>query len=338
MRSRKLLREAGFAALFLLLTVFLLQLAGAVLRPPQVSYGSTWRAYRAEPKNSIDVLYFGSSYAYCDYDPVEVYRETGLTGYVMGGSEQTMSITYWYLREALDTQNPSAVVIEPTGVFFERYQSFTQTNLVYMPFSLNKLGAVFTAAEPALRPGLLFDLWFYHDRWREVTLSDALERLSPARPDEKKGNTPVQGTAQELPGAPVRSGMSISGEQYQENLNWLDRCLSLCRARKIPVLLLVNPTYSQYLPEVYGELEEHVRRTAPEAHFVNWSDAWDALGLTPALHLYDGGHLNHDGAILYSHAVGRLLQEELALVPRPQSGANAAAWDALLQRCDAPNA
>ena len=174
MRSRKLLREAGFAALFLLLTVFLLQLAGAVLRPPQVSYGSTWRAYRAEPKNSIDVLYFGSSYAYCDYDPVEVYRETGLTGYVMGGSEQTMSITYWYLREALATQNPSAVVIEPTGVFFERYQSFTQTNLVYMPFSLNKLGAVFTAAEPALRPGLLFDLWFYHDRWREVTLSDAL--------------------------------------------------------------------------------------------------------------------------------------------------------------------
>ena len=90
--KRPVLGHICSAVGFVLLALLLLLGAGALLRPPQETYGSTWRAYRAEPRNSIDVLYLGSSCAYCDIDPVEIYRHSGLTGYVMGGSEQTMSL------------------------------------------------------------------------------------------------------------------------------------------------------------------------------------------------------------------------------------------------------
>ena len=201
--KRPVLGHICSAVGFVLLALLLLLGAGVLLRPPQETYGSTWRAYRAEPRNSIDVLYLGSSCAYCDIDPVEIYRHSGLTGYVMGGSEQTMSLTYWYLRQCLETQTPQAVVFEATGVFFQRYQSFTQPNIAYMPFTLNRLGAICTAAEPELRPGLLLDLWFYHGRWKE---------LSPPLlgPSDYKGYTPVEGTAEEIRPDPTSANSARS--------------------------------------------------------------------------------------------------------------------------------
>ena len=327
------LRRLLAAVLFLSLAGGLLTLAGAALRPPQVSYGSTWRSYRAEPKNTMDVLYFGSSYAYCDFDPVEIYRQSGLTGYVMAGSEQTMALTYWYLREALETQQPQAVVIEPTGVFFERYQQYTQTNVVYMPLSLNKLGAIFTAAEPELWPGLLCDLWFYHSRWKEVDRQDVRAALSPAQTDARKGFTGVEGTAETL--VLTRNPRPLSDAQYEENLGWLLRCLALCRERDIPALVLVNPCYSQCSPEQYARLEADLSAGAPEAAFVNWADSFDALGLVPEKHLFDGGHLNKDGAAVYAAGVADLLTEALGLTPMPQTGENSAAWQAALAGRDA---
>ena len=115
------------------------------------------------------MLFLGSSYAYCDWNPGVMYAESALTGYVLGGSEQTPAITYWYLREALKTQKPSVVVMEGSSLFFARYQNYTQINLGYMPWGMNRVKAIFDAAEPDKRLGLFFDLYFYHDRWKELT-------------------------------------------------------------------------------------------------------------------------------------------------------------------------
>ena len=71
---------------FVVAAALLLHLAAAVLRPAHTDYGSTWRDYLCEPEQSIDVLFLGSSYAYCDWNPGVMYASSGLTGSVMGGS------------------------------------------------------------------------------------------------------------------------------------------------------------------------------------------------------------------------------------------------------------
>ena len=119
-------REPLWSLAFLLTVALLLHLCGNILRPAHTDYGSTWGAYLAEPEDSIDVLFLGSSYAYCDWNPAVMYAGSGLTGYVMGGSEQVPAITYWYLKEALRTQSPSVVMMEATSLFFDRYQNYTQ--------------------------------------------------------------------------------------------------------------------------------------------------------------------------------------------------------------------
>lgn len=324
-KSHSVLRRVCGSAAFVLLALLLLAAASVLLRPPQETYGSTWRAWRAEPPNSIDVLYLGSSCAYCDIDPVEIYRNSGLTGYVMGGSEQTMSLTYWYLRQCLETQKPQAVFLEATGVFFQRYQGYTQVNVAYMPFTLNRLGAICTAAEPELRPGLLLDLWFYHDRWKEP-----LElQLGPS---DYKGFTPVEGTAEEI--VLDSTPRDVAPEQYEENLSWLLRSLELCQEREIPAVVVVNPTYYHCDPEQYRRLGEDLAAAAPEAVFLDWSAAFGDLDLEPEEHLYDRAHLNRTGAAVYAKGLARFLTGALGLEPMAQTGENQAAWDAVLVRRD----
>ena len=250
---------------FVLLAAVVLTLVGNVLRPAHTAFGSTWDAYLGEEKNSLDVLFLGSSYAYCDWNPGALYDQSGLTSYVLAGGEQTVGVTYYYLKEALKTQSPQVVVLEGSSLFFDRYESFTQINVGYMPWGLNKVGAILEYAEPELRTGLFVDLIFYHDRWKELTRSD-------------RGGLPAEPPGLRPAGAAVPGGGDRPDRHRQSHL-------------------------SQYIPEVYRRLEEDVLERGA-TRFVNWADQFGELGLDPARHLYDGSHLNGEGAAVFSRYTG----------------------------------
>ena len=111
--------------------------------PKRYDYGSTWDMYLKEEEDTIDVMFFGSSLAYCDVVPATIYQETGITSYVMAGPEQTMPITYRYLRQACKTQSPKAVFIEVSGMLYAKHNRSTKINICYMPWSVDRLAATF---------------------------------------------------------------------------------------------------------------------------------------------------------------------------------------------------
>lgn len=322
-------KEVGYALAFLLLAALLAGLAGRALRPARTSFGAVWGPYLAEPKNSLDYLYLGSSYAYCDADPAVIYSETGLTGYVLAGPEQTLSQTYWYLREALRTQTPGVVVLEASALQFAPYQSYTQVNVGYMPAGLNRLGAVFSASEPELRVGLLFELYFYHDRWKEVTLGEIRAALCPPSADLLKGYTPVEGAFETSAEGPFLREVQPD-EVYQKNLADLGRIAALCAERNVPLAVVLHPTYSQIPTETRTRMAADL--AALGISFYDWTEDSAALGLDFPLHYYDPGHLNQSGAEIFSAWLGGFLIDELKLSPRTQREENAAAWKAAARR------
>lgn len=319
-------KEWAFVLLFVLLTAVCINLVSDLLRPAQTTYGSTWSAFRAEPRDSLDVIYLGSSFAYCDFNPSIVYDASGLTGYVMAGGEQPLSITYWYLKEIFRTQSPSAVVLEGTSLYFRQYQNYTQQNVSQMPFSVNKLGAVFTASEPELRAGLLFDLSLYHSRWNELGWSDLKKAVMPIQKDNYKGYTPVEGVREEAPQAPVVGNRAVPEEDYAANLSWLDKILDLCRQHGAQPIVTFNPSYTRCTQEQYDQNTADILALDSGVLVYNWTDSFEEMGLVPAEHLYDGGHLNRAGAAIFSAWLGDFLTNEVGLVPRAQRSENAAAW------------
>lgn len=325
-RKAKISRREGlWCAAFVLVAALLLHLCGDILRPAHTDYGSTWEAYLSEPKDSIDVLFLGSSYAYCDWNPAVMYGESGLTGYVMGGSEQVPAITYWYLREALKTQSPSVVVMEATSLFFDRYQNYTQINLGYMPWGWNRVQAILECAEPEKKLGLFWDLYFYHDRWKELTAGDVKKAVFPPGADHLKGHTAVDQVFEQTEGGPFLSEMRQSEEVYEQNLQDFARIARLCREEGVDLIVTINPTYSQYTQEVYDRLKADVEEN-PGVRFENWADGFADMGLDPAVHLYDGGHLNQEGAKIFSAWTGRYLRSR-GYEPRAQGEENRAAWE-----------
>lgn len=314
------------ALVFVMLSALLIHFAADLMRPAHSSYGSTWNEYLCEPEDSIDVLFLGSSYAYCDWNPEIVYAASGLTGYVMAGSEQTPSITYWYLKQALKTQSPQVVVMEGTSFFFEMYQNYTQLNLDYMPRGLNRARAILDAAEPDKRLGLFFDLYFYHDRWKELSSEDIDKLATPPSTDVYKGYTYVD-TVYDTGGNPPSLRVPTSdAAAYEKHLDAFSKISALCRDEGIDLIITINPTYSQCSPEVYDKLKNDLLSIDPETDFVFLANSFDEIGLDTSHDLYDGGHLNFYGASKFSEWTGQFLLER-GYSPREQTAENKAAWD-----------
>lgn len=64
------------------------------------------------PPNSIDMLFIGSSHAYCTFDPEIVDSALGTTSFNLGSPLQHPDTTYHLLKKALESQTPKTVVFE----------------------------------------------------------------------------------------------------------------------------------------------------------------------------------------------------------------------------------
>lgn len=310
--KKRVFKEIGFSLLFILLALLLIGAASRALKPERNDYGAVWRAFLAEEKDSMDYLYLGSSYAYCDISPAAVQAQSGLCGYCMAGPEQTMGISYWYLRECLKTQSPRAVFIEGTALHFEEYQGYTQVNLAYMPMGLNRIAAAFTVAEPELRTGILFDLYFYHDRWKEVGVQEAWRGIMPAPRSELRGFTPADGVAENMDKAPFTRAPQPDAV-YEKNLAWLQKTVDLCKREGITPVVIFHPTYSQLPAETYDRIAQDVAAMNGVLYF-DLSRSAEDIGLSPLTDYFDAGHLNAGAAERFSRWLGDFMRENVPVL------------------------
>ena len=285
-----------------------------LLTPKQHDMGSTWGHFLEEPEDSVDLLFLGSSLVYCDVVPAVVWEETGLTGYVMAGPEQTLPVTYYYLREALKTQQPQAVFVEITGVFYARHTNYTKTNIGQMPWGRNRLEATFREAEPENRAGLLFPLLFYHDRWSSLTADDFAVTFRGYDQDPLAGYTYLD-TYCETDGI---SDRALTRNPENEDRNWraLVDIYSLCLDRGIQPVFYVAPCLHQIPADAMEPLKSRIRAELPGAALLDCNEHFPEIGADEGRDFFDPLHYNAAGAAKFSAFLGRWAAERLTLQPR----------------------
>ena len=320
-------RREGLALLVSLVVLALaLGLLTRLLTLKRHDMGSTWGHFLPEEEHSIDLLFLGSSLVYCDVVPAVIWEETGLTGYVMAGPEQTLPMTYYYLREALQTQQPQAVFVEITGVFYDRYTGYTKTNIGQMPWGINRLQATFREAEPENRAGLLFPLLFYHDRWSSLTADDFAVTFRGYEPDPLAGYTFLN-TYCETDGV---SDRTLTRDAANEARNWdaLTAIYDLCLEEDIQPVFYVAPCLHR-IPEAAMEpLQARIREALPEAPLLDCNDHFAAIGADESTDFFDPLHYNAAGAEKFSRFLGGWISDNLKLSPEP--GRDAALWQSRL--------
>ena len=298
--------------------------ASAVLLPKRVDNGATWEMYLQEEENTVDLMIFGSSLAYCDINPAVIYQETGIASYVMAGPEQTMPITYGYIAESLKTQQPKTILIEASSMLYDSHSERTRINICFMPWGENRLRLTFQECTPDEWLGLLFPLYAYHSRWPELTLEEVGQGLLGYGPDELAGYTFLQ---EVYPVTELKQReMGDYPEAYEKNLQAVEDILALCEEQGIRPVFFVVPSANRPTDEDAARIQEDL--TALGAEVVNFNQVIGELGLDYDVDFFDSLHFNYRGAEKFSRYLGQWLAEQGL---SPSRGEDEALW---LQRVE----
>ncbi len=95
----KIDRKYIIVTLYIVLLVITLSFAKALLSVKSEHGIRQARDMYIQPKNSIDVVFMGSSHVHCDVNTALLWEKYGIAGYNYSGAEQPLWITYYYLKE-----------------------------------------------------------------------------------------------------------------------------------------------------------------------------------------------------------------------------------------------
>ncbi|WP_339000350.1 ABC transporter ATP-binding protein [Fusobacterium animalis] len=118
-------------------------------------------------KNSIDLLFVGSSHSYCAFNSRLFDHYLKCNSLNLGTSSQPLSVTYSAILEILKRQNPKIIIIEVYPIVRKPSVVALRSHLDTMRFSVNKFTLIKNSL-PIIEWGNHFtNTIYYHSRWKE---------------------------------------------------------------------------------------------------------------------------------------------------------------------------
>ena len=243
-----------------------------------------------------DVVFCGSSHAYCSFVPLVIWEETGLDSYVIATQKQPLWATYYYMKEIIARQHPQLIVLDCYTASKDEEYTDDATNYTLsddFPFGINKLKMVYACAPSGSRFDLLVRFTKYHSRWSELTdedfgfrphtLSDWLNgycMLTAATPNVQK---------------PYAGAQELTIPLSDKNTEYLEKIIELCREEGAELLIVKTPSNESAAERgYYNSVAEIAQENG--VTFINYNDLYNKIGIDMSTDFFDAAHLNHRGA------------------------------------------
>ncbi|MDE6405217.1 MAG: hypothetical protein K2M20_06170 [Lachnospiraceae bacterium] len=290
---------------------------------------TTFAGFYDLEKNSVDVLFLGSSHGVTSFCPQEVYNQYGITGYNLSSDQQGLVTSYYWLKEALRYQTPKAVVLECYFCFpyiadepLNTDESYTRKALDFMKWSSVKAEAVKTICGIDTEQ----DAWSYylpHLRYHERWLWDA--------PDRNDYTYRAMAAHSELKGySPLHFYLGEKGEGFEPHdmdtatdcaqmaplmLEYLDKINDLCREREISLILTITPAVSANI-DMCNAVKTYADREGCTFISFNEQNVYRQMDYRMDMDNCDDGHPNIWGAVKASDYIGGVLREQFGIEGR----------------------
>jgi len=335
---RIMILRIGKCALFLVLLLALLLSINGVMEPKYYSINSDWPStatynqfYRME-KNSIDVLFLGSSVCVNAFSPMQLYKQYQIRSYNLGSDQQSLFLSYYWLREALRYQSPEAVVVDAR--FCTTYhedsvintsEGLTRKCLDPMRFSPVKAEAV---RELCRLDDAHSELSYYFTNFRFHAKWASLKEVDFYRGDLKyarlMGYAPGNGMERlEFGTFDPQDPQAETDKMHALSMEYLDRIAQLCREKGIE-MILVNIAGNQMDDGINNVYTRFAQEHGIKHYNFCETSLYQAVGAQlPEESII--GHGNLKGAIKFTDFVGKLLVEEHGI-----RGVQDSQWENLL--------
>ena len=279
-----------------------------------------------------DVLLLGDSHMLSAVYPLELWRDYGITAYNLASYNNTLPVSYWLLRCALDVCSPRVVIVDINDIgCFSRVSTRSgdvHTALDGVPMGRTKLAAIDDlmsdpeemdesgARYTDLKAEYVFPLALYHARWSELKPKDI-------HPDYNRylGAQMQINVAEPAEYDLVEDAVGEDGYGFA----YLRRLVEMCRARGIDVVLTNVP----YPPA--GENDQPyanaVYYTAMELGVEYVDFVYMDQIVDYSTDCYDANsHMNPSGARKVTDYLGQMLSDSYD-VPDHRGDAAYALWD-----------
>lgn len=265
-----------------------------------------------EPKNTLDVIYIGSSYVHHHYNPLLAYDLYGFTTGLLSTGLQPFVSTKYLIEETLKYQNPKLFIIDITKIaddFEEDFkEEWSRVVIDSMKLSKNKLdltNKILTTSNIDKKEYINYYLSFfkYHNAWKNINSSNFFDVI-------------YKGYYFYSPSFEINS---------QEEYLWNNEIINLPLENKKILLELLNYIKNNNLNILFVVPKSRFWSPNQEMlndaisiiksngfNIINFSDI-DDLNISAATDFYDNTHLNVYGATKYTLYFSKYLKEHYNL-------------------------
>lgn len=327
----------------LLTLILILAVLSPVFTPKFLDYWPTTAVVNgmyALEKNSIDVLFLGSSHVMTAVSPMQIYEETGITSYNLGTEQQSMFTSYYLLKEALQTQNPKVVVLDMHFLFAYNFETpinsdeqFVRKTFDCMKWSSNKLEAIRNLCsldDTHTWGNYLLPILRYHSRWNDLTLKD-LTYIWEDKSNPLKGfSIATEQTPSSFSGfVPEEIPRTI---QLPDTMQlYFEKIVSLCAEKNISLVLIKTPCGDgSFQAERHNIVQELSDKNGLVFIDFNEKSVFDECGLQSNTDYLDAVHTNYYGSIKISHYLASYLSSAYSLEDK-RNRPGYETWDADLE-------
>lgn len=266
------------------------------------------RQFYAMPKNTMDVIYFGSSHAEYGINTAYQWDDYGIASYSMTEGGQNLGTTYYYMVEALKYQKPKVMVVEmtftaPRWEFAGNGNSYVYRSIVNMRYSKNFIDNVKYGIDVANTRGenppypdlwkyLVFKFPVYHTRYTDLHRTDfKIEKLERGRYEGSSVCVP-----QTVPATIDYDERCADGYDGIYRKEYVDKMIQLCEDHDIQLVFWISP---YECPEEDMQVFNTVSDYSAEhgIPFLNFSrsELQQEIGFDYATDMIEDNHVNFDG-------------------------------------------
>ena len=267
------------------------------------------RGYFKEPQNTVDVLLIGASEVYTGFNSPLAWEKYGFTSYGLSFAAMPGSLYKTVTQRALKTQTPKLVVFEING-FLHSEKYLVNRRPVHAWFDtvgVDSDGRAFLKENIPKKEWTEYYLPFYkyHSNWREplICSRNAVSRIclnaEGISYSKAFANTALQRKDSKI----KKKNISFAPKSKE----YMVELLEYCRESGLKNVLFYRAPHcvKSENPEASEEIKKLIESYGYS--FVNFENAYDAIGLDTQKDFYNPDHLNIYGMEKFTAFFGKFI-------------------------------
>lgn len=295
MDIKKILKTGILLIVFTAVVIVSVLRVSYILREKEAIF--VWDNYNQLEKDSVDMIFIGSSHQFCTINTDLLYEEYDINSFMLATSAQTIPMSYYAAMEAIESQHPKAIVLEASYLANDSRTVTPEMSHFFfdgMPWGEAKKLAIRDLIEEDEQIYYYLNLGRYHTRWKDLEESDFESNLTSPR-----GSYYYEDVSYNWE-IPVIS-RNEKDPMPEEMEKYLDMLVSLCSENDVELILYIAPFNTLYFDETLNEdlfrrqrifngLEEYALENG--LRYYNLFYEMGAIGLDGTTDYKDSQHFN----------------------------------------------